>query len=308
MKPAIISMLQGTFDSYWRDLETGVRTAETRLNTQVDFLSFPGEIPSEKNITQWQNQTLERFSAEKNRNAVAVAPLNHSETTPFIKKLVASGAACITFDTDAPDSGRHFFVGTNNHLAGSSCAYKTAQLIDFKGKVAIHTPTLLTHSCAERIRGFSETLKRYDAIQLVKTETGEENPDKLFESAKRCIAHHQDLSALFAVSGTSAKACARAILDSHLSDKILLVCFDIDAEIAASLMNGSIFMTTAQRPHTIGYRVTDYLYRIEKTGLDNVMRTIPPSRLVDTGTRIVTLKTLDSYRESLKGLGIPIDF
>jgi len=308
MKIAILALLQGTFDPYWREVEIGVRAATSRLNADLDYLVYTGEKTGEHEITRWQIATLEKLAHEKNFSALAVAPLNYQETLQPMKKIIAAGIPCITFDTDAPESGRHFFVGTNNFLAGSTCAFKMAQMIDFQGKIIIHTPTLSTFSCIERIRGFLESIRRYNKIEIVKTVTGEESTEKMLASARGCLKEYPDVAGIFAVSGTSAKVCAQAAMEAGAHQRINIICFDIDRDLASRLRQGVINLIVAQRPYTIGYRTADYLYRIVKEGIQKVLQGVSASHIVDTGIQMLTDKNLDQYRESQKNMGIPVDF
>ncbi|MEW6201898.1 MAG: substrate-binding domain-containing protein, partial [bacterium] len=274
----------------------------------MEYMVYTGKSSNEREITRWQAATLEKFAREKNITAFAVAPLNYQETLQPLRKVTSTGIACVTFDTDSPDSGRQFFVGTNNYLAGTTCAYKLAQLVDFQGRVAIHTPTLSTFSCIERIRGFLDSIKRYNKIEVVKTETGEESAEKLLMSARRCFKDYPDIVGIFAAAGTSGKVCAQAAMEAGAYERVKIVCFDIDRDLASRLRQGVINLIVAQRPYTIGYRTADYLYRISKEGIERVLRGVPASRIVDTGIQIISDKNLNEYRESQKKLGIPVDF
>ncbi|MFH1538523.1 MAG: substrate-binding domain-containing protein [bacterium] len=301
-------MLRGDFDPYWREVEMGVRAFAERAREGVDYRVFPDPNPDEAALTRWQIENLGELAGRRDLTAVAVAPLDHEKTLAHLKKLTQKGVPCITFDTDSPYSGRLFYIGTNNYLAGSTAGYQMAKLLEFHGKVMVHTPTMKTFSCTERIRGFTESLSRYEKIGIVQAESGEEQHEKLVESAGKCLLENPDVRGIFAASGTSVKACARVLAEAKPEKPPEIITFDIDREIAALLKSGVIFLAMVQRPHTIGQRVVDYLVRIARHGVEKTMKAVPGTGIIDTGTRTVFERTLDAYRQTQQAFGIPVDF
>lgn len=308
MKLVVISMLRGDFDPYWREVEMGVESFAERARAEVDYRVCPEAGPGEAALTQWQIQNLEALAEQSDLTALAVAPLDHEKTLAPLQKLAQKGVPCVTFDTDSPQSGRLFYIGTNNYLAGNTAGFQMAQLLEFSGKVMIHTPTMRTYSCTERIRGFTESLSRYENMQIVHAESGEEQHEKLVVSAGECLCENPDVRGIFAASGTSGKACAQVLADARPEKPPEIITFDIDRDIAALIKQGVIFLAMVQRPYSIGQRVVDYLVRISRHGVDGTLKGVPQNRIIDTGTRTVFERTLATYRQTQQGLGIPVDF
>lgn len=308
MKITILSMLNGGFDPYWRDVELGVRNAEKNFSVDLEFLVPGPEAREERDITAWQLRMIDDIARRKDSLAVAVAMLNYEKAMEGIRRLTGAGIPVITFDTDAPQSNRAFYVGTNNFTAGSTCAYNLVKKVGFKGDIVVDAPSMQVQSCIERIRGFKSVLERYKDIRIAREAGGEENIVKMRAQAEETLRAVPDLKGIYCISGTSAKVNAEVLTAKGLAGKVKIVCVDADKDIIRFIREGAIDSTIAQRPYTMGFRVVDYLYQIGTLGLDAVMKSIPKNHIVDTGIHNVTKENIDTYRESLVRLGIPVDF
>jgi ribose transport system substrate-binding protein len=307
MKVAIVALLNGSFDPYWRDVEIGAKAALSNFRCDLEYLT-PENATAERDITLWQLRMIERLVIEKDVAAVAVAMLNYSKAGGAIKRLCDAGIPVVTFDTDAPDSGRAFFIGTNNQVAGQMCGYHLAKMMNFEGKVVIDTPSLDVYSCIARMAGFREVMARYNNIQIVKTVCGEENHAKMIAEAQTTVRQIPDLRAIFCTSGTCAKVNAEAVAQAGKTGKIHIASVDADAELIKCVKRGDISMTIAQRPYTMGFRVMSYLYEIGQRGIESVLKGVPENRIIDTGIQKLTKDNIDSYEESLKRQGLPVEF
>ena len=297
---AVLGLVSEKVDPYWSDIGRGVRSSAKKYKVDANYFSPPEAGitgPAEDAITSWQRATIEELIS-KEIKAIAFAPLNPQPLVPLIKKAIDLGIPCITYDLDAAETGRYFYVGTNNYLAGKIACNTLATLIGFKGEIVIDTPSLIAQSCTERIKGFKETIIRYPNIRIVEVVSGEEDPAKIISVATRTLSTYKNLSGIFCVAGVSSAANARGVKMKIKEDKIKIVSFDAIPEVIEFIRQGIINATIAQRPYTIGYRVVEFLYQMINYGVDGVLRSIPPSRIIDTGVDIITRENLEEYLSS----------
>jgi ribose transport system substrate-binding protein len=299
MKVSILSMLSGQFDPYWKEFERGVAAARKNIDVEVELLTPDSGGKTEREITSWQLRMANEIARDKDVKAAGVAILNFSRAAEAISAIHLAGIPAVTFDTDAPDSQRAFFIGTNNRVAGSTCAYVMTKLLTFKGKLIIFTPCNYVQSCMERIGGFREVMQRYTGIEIVSEAVGDENEKAMLEKAKEII-ETKDLAGLFCTSGTGASISAELIAKKGLSDKIKIVSIDVNDAIIQHINNGVISMSVAQRPYSMGFLLMDYLNQVAHNGIDNVLRGVPKSRIVDTGIHQVTKSSIPNYLDMLK--------
>lgn len=299
MKVAILSMLSGEFDPYWKEFERGVNAAHRHFDIELEMHAPDFVGKTERDITNWQSRTAEAISRDKDVKAAGAAILNYSRAPEILNKIADAGIPTLTFDTDAPASHRSFFIGTNNRAVGSTCAYVMAKLLSFQGKVIIFAPWNNVQSCLERIVGFKEVLARYKNIEIVREASGDENEDAIRATAMD-VVKTPDLAGLFCTSGTSAKINAEVLQQAGLARKVKIVSVDVNTRIIDLINQDIISLAVAQRPYSMGFRLMDYLYQVARNGVDTVMRGIPAGRIVDTGFHQVTKDTVKNFLEMIK--------
>ena len=179
-------------------------------------------------------------------------------------------------------------------------------LIGFKGEVVIDSISLTSYSCKGRIEGFKEAVGKYQNVKIVDIVSAQEDISKMFTLPSETISTYKNLSGIFATTGLNAGSNAEVVKRQSLQDKIKIVCFDLNSGIAQFMEEGIIDVAIVQRPYDMGYRVVEFLYRIIKFGLDEVLKSLPKSKIIDTGVEVVTKETLDSYKKSQEVLGIKI--
>ena len=79
-----------------------------------------------------QAQMIEQVLANDRIDGLAISVRNALVLGPVIQSAIAQGIPVITFDSDAPDSDRVAYVGTDNYFLGTTMA-KVAQQISPDG-------------------------------------------------------------------------------------------------------------------------------------------------------------------------------
>lgn len=286
---------------YWNEVELGVKAAAKKYNLEATFSASPKEDSAE------QTSIIEDFIS-KGGKGLAFAVSNPEALVSLIKKIKDKSIPCIALDTDAPQTGRDLYIGTNNYLAGKMAGDTLASLLLGKGEVAIGTGSLSAPNSKERIQGFKDSLSRFPKIKIVTTLCDDESANKAFSLAQSALLNYENLSGFYGVFNSNGPAAAKAVKSTNKVGKIKIVCFDTSPETIKFIKEGVINATIGQRPYTIGYRSVEFLYKMVTSGIDEVLKGVPPSRRIDTGVDVVTLESLNSYRDFLKKLGIPLSF
>jgi ribose transport system substrate-binding protein len=301
----VIAGIGKSIHAYWREVELGMRAAEKKLKgCQVRWF-----VPPKEDVRA-QVSTFESFIAQ-GVDAIVIGPSNPAAIKGAVKKALSAGIPVITFDTDAPDSGRLLYVGTDNYKAGYEAGKTMVKLLKGNGKVAICTGSLTALNSVQRMDGFKAALKG-TAIQIVDTLNDNEDRAKALANAQAALQRHPDLSGFFGVYAFNGPACAQAVKMAGKVGKVKIVCFDTTAEHMQLIRQGLIDATVGQRPFMMGYRATEILYRMVTEGVDKVLQDLkmdklsPEKRHLDTGIDVVTKTNMDAYRRQLLKLGIPI--
>src|ERR1700758_2192046 len=107
-----------------------------------------------------------RAAVARKPAGILVSVSDPSLMGPEINKAIAAGIPVITMDSDAPDSQRLYFIGTNNLEAGRLGGQRVAAELNGKGNVVFFTmpgqPNL-----EERLKGYKDVFSNYPNIKIV---------------------------------------------------------------------------------------------------------------------------------------------
>jgi ribose transport system substrate-binding protein len=101
--------------------------------------------------------TLVRQGAQ----GIAVSCSNANTVTPAINRAVAKGVAVMCFDSDAPDSKRMCYYGTDDATCGTEVVKLLAQEMGEKGTVAILGGNESAPNLRARVKAAQDQLKKY---------------------------------------------------------------------------------------------------------------------------------------------------
>ena len=103
-------------------------------------------------------------------DGIAIGPCDSEALTPYIDKAVDAGIPVLCFDTDAPDSKRFGYVGTDNYEAGRAMGEELGKALDGKGSVICETGVVSQAGLIARLEGVEDVLKEnYPDIEIVQT-------------------------------------------------------------------------------------------------------------------------------------------
>ncbi|MDR7416875.1 MAG: sugar-binding protein [Armatimonadota bacterium] len=284
---------------YWANVERGVKAAAQKLGVQAVFF-----VPQKEDVAA-QISTMETYIAQK-VSGIAVAPSDPKALGPTIKKGRDAGIPVITLDTDAPESARLAYIGTDNLAAGRIAGQEMRKLLPQGGKVAIGTGSLTALNSLQRIEGFKQAIQG-SPIRIVATNNDKEDAATAVSLAAATLRAHPDLAGAYGVYAYNGPAWARAAKEAKVAGKLKIVAFDATDEHIALLKEGAIHVLVAQREYFQGYRSVELLTLMAREGVERALRLyrVPPSRIVDTGVDVVTRATLAAYAKKLDELGIP---
>jgi ribose transport system substrate-binding protein len=189
---------------------------------------------------------------------IAVSPLNPDSIVSAVTLARRKNIPVVTFDSDAPNSDRVAYVGTNNLAAGHE-AGKTFQKLLPQGKYAIITGGMAARNLNERIAGFRQIVQGDKYIETAGSPfLCEDDPHQAVQFVADLIARHPDLNGLFFAGGWPMflpedfkKAVASRLDDLH-SGKFVIVAFDTLPDQLALLKEGYASALIGQRPGEMG--------------------------------------------------------
>jgi ribose transport system substrate-binding protein len=122
-------------------------------------------------------------------DAITIACSDAAKVTRSIDNAIAKGLQVMCFDSDAPESKRLCYVGTDDVEAGRLVMRAVAELLDGKpGVIAILAGNQTATNLQKRVRGAEEELALHSQLQLKKVYYHKETPQDSYaevESAQK---------------------------------------------------------------------------------------------------------------------------
>mgnify|MGYP001039291895 CR=1 FL=1 len=267
---------------FWGDLEKGMAARAEELGVTAIF-DGPEEALAEGQIEIFENYLAMGV------DAIGMAPNDPATVPALVESSEAAGSLFLTFDTDAPDSGRPLYIGTDNIEGGKQGAEAMLELMDYSGKVALVTGGLTALNLNQRLDGFKEAAAAYPEVEIVETVAHGDALETGVPLIEDLLTAHPDLKAIYAVSGPNIVAEALET-QGFEPGQLIVFGFDIFEPIPTLMRDGWIQGTVAQRPYMEGQLVVQWMYDLVTGAAD-----FPESQFVDTGTNVVLLENLDEY-------------
>jgi ribose transport system substrate-binding protein len=220
---------------------------------------------------------------------------------PEINKAIAAGIPVITIDSDAPDSQRLYFIGTNNLEAGRLGGERVAATLSGKGNVVFFTmpgqPNL-----EERLKGYKDAFASFPGIKIVEVFDMKGESGTAMDKANEYMARTgaSKINALICLEASAGKDVAEAFKRSKPQGTIIMA-MDVDQATLSLVKEGSIDATISQKPYTmalLGLKALDDLHHyplkpLARDYASDAMSPIPA--FVDTGVSLVDKSNVDKF-------------
>lgn len=255
-------------NEYWHLVEKGARDASKLYGV---YLEYAG--PRQANYSE-QLKTLDTAIAGKVDGILMQGGKSEMLTT-LISKAQGKGIPIVTVDTDAPDTERAAYVGTNNYYSGFLAGQ--ALLADTNGPqwVGIVTGRFQSENQKQRVEGFKEAVKKEERIQIVGIEESSITKIGAIEATYRLFHNHPDITAIYGTSALDGVGIA-GVTRYFNKKNIYVIAFDTLPETLFLLNEQAIHATVAQDPYEMGYSAVVSLIKL-KSG-----QTIHPLQYTDT--------------------------
>ncbi|HEV2382113.1 MAG TPA: substrate-binding domain-containing protein [Terriglobia bacterium] len=254
------------------------------------------------------NDELDAFNkaVAANPTGILVSPADAKSFKDPIDNAIKQGIPVICIDSDAPDSARLMFIGTDNYRAGLSSGTRMAQALHGEGSVVVITVPG-QFNVNERMRGVRDAFGRYPKIRIVEPVIDDQGDTrKANDQISDLLGKKAKMDGVLCLEASGGPGAAEALHRASLDGKVPLVAMDKDQETLDFISQGTVLASVAQKPYTMafcGLRFLDDLHHNVVHEFNN-WRTAPASplpTLVDTGIGIVDKDNLQAYEDAAKG-------
>jgi ribose transport system substrate-binding protein len=286
---------------YWQSAAAGFGQAAGRLGVGYAFEGPDSYDPAAE-------RDAFESALQKKPTGILVSVADPSALKDSIDKAIAAGIPVITMDSDAPDSNRLFFIGTNNYEAGMTGGKRLAQELKGRGTVAVYTmpnqPNL-----DERLRGYKAALEPFPNIKLTHIVDVKGDPRVAFDSTTQFLGNDkkEHIDAFVCLEALSGKEVA-SVLDDYKVKGRTIIAMDTDPDTLQWIEKGVIAATISQKPYTMAYvglMMLDNLHHEPPKSLaadwaHDTFASVPA--FVDTGSALVDKSNVDAFISASKSI------
>lgn len=230
--------------NFWTIARRGCEEAEKQLgNVQVLF-----RIPSSGSAAE-QQQILDDLMAA-GVDGIAVSPVDPANETELLNKI-ASQALLITHDSDAPNSKRVCYIGTDNVAAGVEAGKLIKEALPNGGKIMVFVGKLDAQNAQDRLAGIKKELQG-SSVEILDVRTDDTDTVRAQKNAEDTLVKYPDIACLVGLWSYNGPAILNAVRDGGKNGKVKIVCFDEEAETLNGVAGGIIQGTVVQQPFEFG--------------------------------------------------------
>ncbi len=285
-----IAFVTNCVADFWKIAEAGTQKADGELdNVSVEFKMPAQGTPEE------QKAIVDGLLADGVK-AIAISPKDPANQTTYLNE-VADKAILITQDSDAPESKRTVYIGTDNVAAGKQAGELVKEVLPAGGKIVLFVGTTDQANAKERIQGVKDALKGTN-ITVVDTRTDNFDQAKAKTNVTEILSANPDIVGMVGLFAYNAPAIVSALKDAGKLGKIKIVAFDEQDETLQAIKDGHVAGTVVQQPYEFGYQSVKMMSAL----LKGEKPEIPENKQIIVPTKVIKQTDVDMFWAELKKL------
>lgn len=240
---------------YWQDIKKGAEEAAKDKNIIVEFQG-PDYASVEESIR------LIKMAYAANVSGIITYVQDSNSYSAIINKIIDDNIPLITIDSDAEESKRLAYIGTDNVKAGEVGAKEMIKQLGDTGDIGIILGGAEVKNQIERVKGFTSYIEENSNLKITNTESSDSYLLQAELATKKILTDNVNIKALFCTSAQDGIGAAKAVKSMNLVGKVKIVCFDALPETLDLIEEGVISATIAQNPYVMGKEAVNTIVNI----------------------------------------------
>lgn len=286
---------------YWKTAASGFQKAAAEFGVT-------GEIRGPTTFDPQGEVDAFRAVAAMKPAGILVSVSNSKLMAPAIDDAIAAGIPVITMDSDAPESKRLYFIGTNNQEAGRLGGHRVAAQLNGKGNVVFFSNEGQPNQ-AERLKGYEEVFASYPGIKVVEVFDMKGDSGTAMDQAVQYLARTGParIDAFVCLEASCGKDVGEVFKRLNTKDR-LFVAMDLAVGTLLFVKDGIIDSTISQKPYTmglLGLKALDEIHHYPVKPLTGDFGLDPFSpfpAFIDTGVSLVDKSNVDPLLDRVRAV------
>jgi ribose transport system substrate-binding protein len=285
-----LAFVTNNASDFWAIARKGTEKAAKELpNIEVDFrITADGTAAAQQSVVD--------DLLAKGTKGIAISPVDPINQTAMLNRA-SSQALVVTQDSDAPNSDRACYIGTDNVAAGRQAGELVKEALPQGGKIMVFVGVLDAANAQQRHQGLKEALAGSN-VTIVDVRTDNADRVRAKSNAADTLVNHPDIAGMVGLWSYNGPAILSAVKEANKLDKVKIVTFDEEDETLSGIKDGAIFATVVQQPFEFGYQSMTLMAKIlsgDKSG-------IPASKQIFVPTIAVKKADVEEFTKKLNSL------
>jgi ribose transport system substrate-binding protein len=285
-----LAFVTNNASDFWTIARAGCNKAQEEMpNVKVDF-----QIPSTGSAAD-QKRIIDDLLT-RGIDGIAISPVDPANETPMLND-VAKKTLVFCHDSDAPNSDRACYVGTDNVAAGRQAGDIVKQALPNGGKIMVFVGKRDAQNAMERYKGLEEALKGSN-VTILDVRTDDVNRVRAKANVQETLVNYPDIAGLVGLWSYNGPAIYNAVKEANKAGQVKIVCFDEEDETLVGVKDGAIFATVVQQPYEFGHMAITLMAKY----VQGDKSVVPPSKQIFIPTLAITKDKVDDFKTNLDKL------
>ena len=275
---------------FWTIARRGVEKADAELaDVETEFrLTSDG--------TAAEQQRIVEDLLTKKVSGIAISPVDPANQVAMID-AAAKQAIVFTQDSDAPQSQRTLYIGTDNLAAGRQAGQLVRDAIPDGGNVMLFVGKLDAKNAQDRVQGIREALAG-SKIRILDVRTDDVDDVRAKANAADTLVRYPNVKGLVGLWSYNGPAILNAVREAGKVGKVKIVAFDEADETLAGIAAGAIEATVVQQPYEFGYQAIHKMAQAARGDRSF----IPASKQIIIPTLVVNRGNVEAFTKQIREL------
>lgn len=191
-------------------------------------------------------------------DGIAIGPTDVAALEPLINEAMDKGIKVVTFDSDAPESKRLGYIGTDNVKAGQHMGEVLGEALGGTGKVLVSMGVSTQENLIQRLDGVKEVLaEQYPDIEIIDEKSSQGDTSVALANIENMVTAHPEFDALIGIDAAAGPAAVVVWKAQGLSQTV--ITFDDTDDIIQGIRDGQITSSIAQNQYVWGTTIVEEL-------------------------------------------------
>jgi ribose transport system substrate-binding protein len=275
---------------FWTIARRGVEKADAEL-TDVE-----AQFRLTSDGTAAEQQRVVDDLLTKGVDGIAISPVDPQNQTALLD-AAAKRTLVFTQDSDAPQTARTCYIGTDNVAAGRQAGQLIREALPDGGSIMLFVGKLDAQNAKERIAGIRETLAGSN-VKIIDVRTDDVDDVRAKANAADTLVRYPDIKGLVGLWSYNGPAILNAVREAGKVGKVRIVTFDEADETLRGIAEGAIHATVVQQPFEFGYQAIVKMAQAARGDKSF----IPESKQIIIPTLVVNRSNVEEFTKKINEL------